>query len=91
MSPGTVGGWVYQNKQQHSTRLNNHTKGYRNPYRKDDRATPVHGNYVCVRCTTNRNHLANECFVLKMTCNKCWKVGHLLNSMQIKAYTKKRN
>ena len=41
------------------------------------RSKAVPRNYVCIRCGAKEKHYANECFALKLKCNKCSRIGPL--------------
>ena len=43
----------------------------------DKSSSKVSDSYVCIRCGSKGKHLANKCFALEKTCNKCGKKGHL--------------
>ena len=50
--------------------------------------TPLSQSYICIRCSAKGKHLASDCFALKLSCNKCKKLGHIAIACKS---TKKRN
>ena len=43
--------------------------------------------YVCIRCGQQAKHFANECYALKLKCNRCRKTGHIARCCKSFAYS----
>ena len=54
---------------------------------RQDYNNPVPNNYTCIRCGSKSSHFANKCPVIKKTCLKCGKVGHLAKMCRSKNNT----
>lgn len=64
----------YNNKSSANKSSKNKNKNNSSSYSSSKK---VSNDYVCIRCGTRGKHLANDCFAIDMTCNKCSKKGHL--------------
>ena len=87
MNPGAKSYNQNAIKKFNNHKKSNNFKGVRN---KREQSPKISEKYVCCRCGAAGKHLANNCFALKLKCERCSKFGHLQKCCRTKQYNGKQ-